>query len=79
MCSIQPACDALHCSRNSFHSFVQSHLKEGLLLKIIPRHLLEDMKVAMQRKLIVGGLVTGHVFHELFIERHDDVRYYTDL
>ncbi|KAK2180727.1 hypothetical protein NP493_430g04010 [Ridgeia piscesae] len=51
----------------------QSHLKEGLLLKIIPRHLLEDMKVAMQRKLIVGGLVTGHVFHELFIERHDDV------
>ena len=52
----------------------QSKTKEGLLLKIIPRHLLDDMKKVINRKLVEVVNAPNEVFHELLLESHETVR-----
>lgn len=55
-------------------------MKEGLLLKIIPKHLLEDMKKVINKKLVeVVNAPSQQVFHELLIETHDLVRFVLHL
>ncbi len=49
-------------------------MKEGLLLKVIPKYLLDDMKKVLNRKLVEVDLGPRKVFHELLVERHDGVR-----
>jgi hypothetical protein len=50
-------------------------MKENLLKKILPKHLIEDVKKVLNRKLVeVDVMGPKRVFHELLVERHDDVR-----
>ena len=48
-------------------------LKQKLLLKIIPRHLLEDIEDRLLQRLELEGRKDG--FKDLMVERHDNVRY----
>jgi len=53
-------------------------MKEGLLLKIIPKHHLEDMKKMLNRKLVEviqsESDPRQRMFHDFIVERHDNVR-----
>lgn len=49
-------------------------MKEGLLLKIIPKHLLEDMKQVLNKKLVEVNINKDHFFNELMVEKLNGVR-----
>jgi len=49
-------------------------MKENLLLKIIPKHLLDAMKNILYQKLVEIDRGPEKVFHDILVERHDGVR-----
>jgi hypothetical protein len=49
-------------------------MKETLLLKIIPKHLLDAMKKLLYQKLMEIDCGPKKVFHDMLVERHDGVR-----
>lgn len=51
-------------------------MKENLLTKILPKHLIEDVKKVLKSRLVeVDDMGPKKIFHELLVERHDDVRW----
>lgn len=57
-------------------TYLQTKMKENLLKKILPKHLIEDVKKVLNRKLVeVDAIGPKRVFHELLVERHNDVRW----
>lgn len=49
-------------------------MKENLLLKIIPKHLLDAMKKLVYQKLMEIDSGPTKIFHDMLVERHDGVR-----
>ena len=49
-------------------------MKEGLLLKVIPSHLVTDMKKVLSKTLVDVDI--GDESPHIFIERYDKVRYF---
>ena len=68
----------MNCNIYCYHWFIflmQAHMKENLLKKILPNHLIEDVKKVLNKKLVeVDNSAPKKVFHELLVDRHDDVR-----
>ena len=50
-------------------------MKEGLLLKVIPKYLVHDMKKVLNQKLGDVNLGPTKIFHDLLVQRHDGVRW----
>lgn len=55
-----------------FNSFL-SVLQERLLLSVLPRH------VAMEMKADIAGKPQDTMFHKIYIQRHENVRFVTRL
>lgn len=50
-------------------------MKEGLLLKVIPKYLLEDMKTVLNKRLVEVNVGSKHGgFYDLLVDKHDDAR-----
>ena len=50
------------------HNEEPDHLKERLLLSVLPRH------VAMEMKADIAGKSKDTMFHKIYIQRHENVR-----
>ena len=54
--------------------FLQNEMKENLLLKIIPKHLLDAMKKLVYQKMMEIDRGPEKIFYDILVERHDGVR-----
>ena len=50
-------------------------MKENLLSKIIPKHLLDAMKKLVYQKMLELDRGPEKIFHDILVERHDGIRF----
>lgn len=43
-------------------------------MKVIPRHLLDDMKKVLNKKIAEVDEGPQKIFYDFYVDRHDDVR-----